>query len=133
MAAGRAAVVAEMADVGGCVVVGRPAPDAVLRVGRVLQRRAGVRGIVQSEGDAPGSFGGQIAELRIVRVHHERRVTRQTPDGLPPALGDALELAVPVELVAKEVAEADRVRPDAGCDVGERALVDLEQTELGVA
>ena len=38
--AGRAAVVAEVADVRGRVVVRRAADDAVLRVGRVLERRA---------------------------------------------------------------------------------------------
>ena len=43
MVAARAAVVAEMADVRGGVVVRRAAADAVLRVGRVLQRRAGAR------------------------------------------------------------------------------------------
>ena len=40
MAAARAAVVAEMADVGRGVLVRRAAADAPLRVGRVLQRRA---------------------------------------------------------------------------------------------
>jgi hypothetical protein len=37
-----------------------------------------------------------------------------------------LELPVPVELVAEEVPETDRPRPNALCDLGERGLVHLE-------
>ena len=53
--------------------------------------------------------------------------------GSAPALGHELELAVTVELVAKEVSEADRVGPDPCGHVGEGALVDLEQAELRIA
>ena len=48
-------------------------------------------------------------------------------------LGDVLELAVAVELVAEEVAEQERARPDPSSDLRQRALVDLEQAELRVA
>ena len=51
--AGRAAVVAEVADVRGGVVVRRPAADAVLRVGRVLERRPRRARIVEAEDAAP--------------------------------------------------------------------------------
>ena len=53
-------------------------------------------------------------------------------DRLAPPLGDELELAVAVELVAEEVAEAERARPHAPRDLGQRGLVDLEEAELGV-
>ena len=48
-----------------------------------------------------------------------------------PALGDELELAVAVELVAEEVAEADGPRLHARGDLGQGGLVDLEEPELG--
>ena len=76
VAAGGAAVVAEMADVGGGVVVRGPAADAVLRVGRVLERRverrAGRRGRRRS-GCAPS----EVADLRVVA----RSATSAVPSG----------------------------------------------------
>ena len=51
-------------------------------------------------------------------------------DGDAPAFGDELELAVAVELVAKEVPERDGTRPRAPDRLGQRALVDLEEAEL---
>ena len=74
----------------------------------------------------------QVADLGIVRVHDHARVGRQVGHGGAPAAGDELELAVAVELVAKQVAEADRARPHAPRDLRQRALVDLEQPQLGV-
>ncbi len=47
-----------------------------------------------------------------------------------PALGDRLELAVAVELVAEQVAEQDRARAKLRSDGVEPQLVDLEQAEL---
>ncbi len=49
MAARRAAVVAEVPDVGRGVVVGRAAAHAVLRIGGVLERRAGDPWVVDAE------------------------------------------------------------------------------------
>jgi len=54
-------------------------------------------------------------------------------DRSAPARRDDLELAVAVELVAEEIAEEQRLRPNAARHLGERALVDLEETELGPA
>ena len=48
------------------------------------------------------------------RVDDEGRALGQLPHRRAPALGDLLELAVAVELVAEEVAEADRARAAAG-------------------
>ena len=56
MTAGRAAVVAEMADVRGRILVRGTAADAPLRVGRVLQLRRGVPGVVEAENDRTGPF-----------------------------------------------------------------------------
>ena len=130
--AARAAVVPEVADVRGRVDVRRAAADAVLRVGRVLQGRAGDTRVVETEGDALCVRLADRGELRVVGVVDERRRLRQPGHGVPPALGDELELAVPVELVAEEVAEADRSRPQPLHELGQRALVHLEQAEVGV-
>ncbi len=132
VAAVRAAVVAEMADVGGRVHVRRPAAEAVLRVGRVLERGSRLRGVVDPERERPRAVAAEVADLRVVAVDDERRL-RQRGDRLAPAGGDELELAVAVELVAEEVREEQRLRTDATRDLGQRALVDLEQPELGVA
>ena len=70
---------------------------------------------------------------RIVGPDDERRLGRQLRDRRPPALGDVLELAVAVELVAEQVPEADDPGPCAPHHLGERELVDLEQTELRVS
>ena len=53
-------------------------------------------------------------------------------DRRAPALGDVLELAVAVELVAEEVAERDDARAHAHDHLGQGELVHLEQAELGV-
>ena len=127
----RAAVVAEVADVGGGVVVRRPAADAVLRVGGVLQGRAGDARIVKAEGDPARVRLTDRGELRIVRVVDETGLCRQLGHRFAPASGHQLELAVPVELVAEEVPEADRSRLQAAHEFRQRALVHLEQAEVG--
>src|SRR5512133_4334414 len=113
MAAGGTAVVAEVPDVRSAVLVPRPAANAVLRVGRVLERRARAGGIVDAEHDGVGTVTRELAHQRIVAVQRERRVRRQGPDRLPPPGGDAPQLAVAVELVAEEIPEADGPRPQA--------------------
>ena len=72
----------------------------------------------------------EVADLGIVAVDDELD-RRKRGNGVPPAGGDELELAVAVELVAEEVAEEERPRPDAAGDLRQRRLVDLEQPELG--
>ena len=73
-----------------------------------------------------------VADLRVVAVDDELRVGEGRDRG-PPALGDELELAVAVELVAEEVAEQSACGRTRRGDLGQRALVDLEQPELGAA
>jgi len=74
----------------------------------------------------------EVADLGVVAVQDELGL-RQLGDRSAPACGNELELAVAVELVAEEVAEEQRLRPDAPCHLGQRALVDLEEPELGPA
>ena len=87
MAASGAAVVAEMADVGRGVRVGRAAADAPLRVGRVLQLGRGVARVVEPENHGTRPFSGDLPELRVVAVGHEQRLRREAARHLAPALG----------------------------------------------
>ena len=48
---------------------------------------------------------GEIGDDRIVGIHDERRVARKLPHRVAPALGNELELAVAIELVAEEIRE----------------------------
>ena len=126
-----AAVVAEVADVGGRVLVRRPAADAPLRVRGVLEARPRVpagrrarrparpaRSRARSPTCGSSPFTTSV-EAGAGRGHR------------PPARGHVLELAVAVELVAEQVAEADGARAHAPRDLRQRRLVDLEQAELG--
>ncbi len=131
--AGGAAIVAEVSDVRRRVLVRRSAAQAVLRIGGVLKRRPGEPRIVEPEDGGTCMSSGEIGDLRVVAVHHERRILRQPGDGAAPALRDELELPVAVELVAEEVCEQDRPGPDPAHHLGERALVDLEQAQLRVS
>ena len=97
----------------------------------MLELRLGVARVVEPEDDRARSLAGEIADLGVVAVHDEPRLRRQGAHRLPPALGDELELAVPVELVAEEVTEADRARSKSHRNLRQGALVDLEQAELG--
>ena len=99
----------------------------------MLERRPGVAGSSIPYAIAFGRSRAEVADLRVVAVDHEHRLRRQLRRRSTPALGDVLELAVAVELVAEEVAEQHRARADAADDLRQRALVDLEQPELGVA
>src|SRR5919197_1571136 len=74
----------------------------------------------------------EVGHDGVVGVHDERRFRRERRRRRPPALRYELELAVPVELVAKEVAEHDAARARALDRLGERALVDLEQAQVCV-
>jgi hypothetical protein len=96
----------------------------------VLELRRRPSRVVQAENDAVCSVAPEVAHLRVVAVDDERRAGAEVRNGPAPALGDELELAVPVELVAEEVAQAERTRADSTGDVGKRGLVDLEQAQL---
>ncbi len=72
VAAGGAAVVAEVPDVGGRVLVRRAAPDAVLRVGGVLERRSRDPGVVEAVHGGQAVLRRERSELRVVAVDDER-------------------------------------------------------------
>ena len=131
--ADRAAVVAEVTDVRGRELVRRAAANAVLRVGGVLQLRAGMSWIVEPEANRTWPSVGEVRDDGVVRVDDERRLRRHRRDRGTPALGDDLELAVAIELVAEEVAERDDPRSRSRDRFGKRSFVDLEQPELRLA
>ena len=95
-----------MAHVGGVVPIGPPAAHAVLRVRRVLEPGARQSRIVHAEQECSLASLRERGDERVVGVRDERRPSAEAGDGAPPALGDVLELAVAVELVAEQVAEA---------------------------
>ena len=132
VAASRAAVVAEVTDVGGLVLVGGAAAHAVLGVRRVLKRRPSMTGIVDAEPKNALASHREVTDDRIVRVDDEGGVLGQGGDGRPPALGHELELAVTVELVAKEVSEEHRPRVGTDDRLRQGGLVHLEEPKLRV-
>ena len=88
--------------------------------------------VVDARTGAP-SRARRRARRRAGRRHSPRASRRvQAGNGVAPALGDVLELAVAVELVAEEVAEAHDARARAPHHLGQHELVDLEQSELRV-
>ena len=116
-----------MADV-RCAIVVRPAARAaVLRVGGVGEALAGHGRVVDPEANRVAMPPRDVREERIVGVHERGGSRVEACDSGSPAIGDDLELAVAVELVAEEVAQADRARPDPCGDVREGPLVDLEE------
>ena len=129
----RAPVVAEMADVRGSVLVRRAAADTPLRVGCVLELAPRVPLVVEPEADALAPRVRERGHLRVVGVQDEHGGGGEVDGGGPPAVGDVLELAVAVELVAEEIPEADGPWPHPRSDLGQRCLVDLEEPELGAA
>ena len=94
---------------------------------------AGRRRVVEAEADDAGPRLRDGRERGVVGVHEHARRVGQVAQRRKPALGDELELAVAVELVAEQVAEAHRPRRELARELGKRALVDLEEAELGVA
>ena len=87
--------------------------------------------IVEAEAEGGLPSPRDVRDERVVAVRHDPGVVGERLDALAPALGDQLELAVAVQLVAEEVAEQHRLRPDAPRDVRKRALVHLEEAQLG--
>ena len=97
-------------------------------MGEALARH---RGVVDPEPERLGAAARDVGQERVVGVHDRPRRGIEVGDSRAPALGDVLELAVAVELVAEKVPETDGLRPDAAGDVRKRALVDLEEPEVG--
>ncbi len=126
-----------MADEGAVVLVGGAAAAAVLGVVGVLELGQRLRGVLDAEeGDARPSLqiavAAEVGDERVVGVEHEAGAARARGDDLGPVVGEALELAVAVELVAEEVGEHDQARVELVGDARQPRLVDLEQA-LGPA
>ena len=129
LAAVRAVVAAEVAEVDGLVDVGVPAAAAVLGVRGVLELGQRERVVLDAEvgrrrprarprSATSGSSALSTSAPAAARDHRG------------PAVGDRLELAVAVELVAEEVAEQQRARLELLDHRAEPELVDLEQPEV---
>jgi hypothetical protein len=97
----------------------------------MLEGGARLSRIVEPERDGVGGARGQVAHHRVVGVHDDGGACPESRNGRPPAPGHELELAVAVELVAEEVRQADDTRADAARHLRERALVHLEEAEVG--
>ena len=73
----------------------------------------------------------EVGDQGVVRVQHELGMSARGGRGHGgPAVGDRVELAVPVELVAEQIPEQDPARRELGHDPVQPELVDLEQSEL---
>jgi len=122
-----AVVVAEVAHVDLVVGVGRPAVAAVLGVGGVREPGESLRVVVESVvEDGVPALAAEVGDQRVVGVEHEPRAARVGRHKLGPAVGQGLQLAVAVELVAKEVGEQVGARMDRRGDAWQPRLVDLE-------
>jgi hypothetical protein len=73
--------------------------------------------VVQAEHNRAGTLSRKVPDLRIVPVHDEHRTRIEALHDRPPTLGHVLQLAVPVELVPKQVPQADRPRPHTPRDL----------------
>ena len=129
----RAAVVAEVPDVGRDVLVRRPADEAVLRIRGMGEPFAGDALVVEAEATCVRATLREIRERGVVGVHDRPGVGIELAHGCPPAFGGQLELAVTVELVAEEVSEANGSRPERSGDGRKGTFVDFEEAELRAA
>ena len=88
--------------------------------------------IVDAEEESAVPTVREGGDERVVGVGDDGSIGRELRNRGPPALGDVLELAVAVELVTEEVAEAHDARSAAPHHLGQRELIDLEQPQIGV-
>ena len=125
-----AVVAAEVAEVDRVVDVGRAAVAAVLGVGGVLQLGQRLRVVLDAEVDDALAPAAEVGDERVVGVQHEARLAVLLGDQAGPAVGERLELAVAVELVAEEVRQQVGAGVQGTRDLRQPGLVDLEQAEL---
>ena len=129
-AAAVAVVVAQVPQEHVVVAVRRAAAAAVLGVRGVLQTGQRHRRILDAEVHDVGAIAPEVGDQRVVGVEDQRGAGRLGHDARP-AVGDDVQLAVAVELVAEQVGQQQRARADLRDELVEPELVDLEQT--GVA
>jgi hypothetical protein len=119
--------VAEVPEIDGVEDVESAAVAAVLGVCRVghAGQRQGV--VIDAEVDGARALAAEVGDERVVGVQ-DGNGGALGKDPLP-TVGDRLELAVAVELVAEEVAEEDRARAQFRRHLGQPQLVHLEQPQ----
>src|SRR6266545_6664960 len=121
-----------MADEGAVIRIGSAAAAAVLRVVGMLELGEGLAGVLDPEvGDSRATaqlaVAPEVGNERIVGAEREFTAADQRIDQNRPLVGEALQLAVTVELVAKEVGEHEQPGAKLGSDPGEPGLVQLEE------
>src|SRR5215210_7204162 len=111
-----AAVMAEMSDEGAVIGVGVSATAAVLGVMGVLELRQRLARVLDAEVGDAGTAGqlsvaAEVGDQRIIGVQGELAGSAERADQIRPVIGQALELAVAVELVAEQIAEYEQAGP----------------------
>ena len=130
-AAGRAAPVADVAE------VRRRRSRGGRRSGRTgrrwrARRAARPAAVVDAEVDDVVASLAQRRDRRVVGVEHEAQVRRRGGERFAPERGDGLDLAVAVELVAKQVGEHGDARSQLRQRRRHRRLVDFEDAEAAL-
>ena len=103
-------------------------------MGHAAQRDAVVlHAEVRDRAGAPAGcpHAAEVGDERVVGVEHELRGGRGG-HGRRPAVGDRLELAVAVQLVAEQVGQQQGARAELRDDAVQPELVDLEQAGVAV-
>jgi hypothetical protein len=106
---------------------------AVLGVGGVLELGQGERIVLHAEVHDALALAAEVRHERVVGVEHQCGAFAARGDEVGPAVGEQLQLAVAVELVAEEVAENQEGGIEFRGDAVEPSLVDLEQPQLALA
>ena len=96
----------------------------------MLHPRQRLRVVLDAEVGHALATAAEVGHERVVGVQHEARLAVQALDQLRPAVGQQLELAVAVELVAEQVGEQEQARVELVGDGRQPGLVDLEQPQL---
>jgi hypothetical protein len=111
----------------------RATNGTVLGVGEVIELGAPTDRIDAVRHDGRGNVAGQSGDRRIVRIRDDRGIDRQSGKTVAPDRRDVVDLAVPVELIAKQVSQDNDAWLDCRLDPGEHRLVDLEERTIGGA
>ncbi len=122
-----------MRDVGLTVDEIVLALDAADRVGGVLRHVCAY--VVGAHAEVEATAGGVWREAchhRIVAVEHDRGLGRQAADHVLERGGDAVQLAVAVQLIAEEIVHDHHIRLDLRHGATDSRFVDLEDEHIGV-
>ena len=110
LAAVGAFVDAEVPEVDGLVDVGGATVPAVLGIRCVLHLGERHGRVLDAEIARTRYKAAEVGDQRVVGVQNHSRACRKAPHRRRPAVGDRVELAVAVELVAEQVPQQDRAR-----------------------